>query len=280
MGAGTQADPMIPRKYRVMRIQRETPDTVSLTVSPADDGEPLAFAPGQFNMLYCFGVGEVPISLSGDPSQPSELVHTVRKVGAVTQALCSLKRGSVLGLRGPFGNPWPVEAAFGHDVVLVAGGLGLAPLRPALLYILMHRSRYGRVALLYGARSPADRLYSRQLEQWSKRRDLDVLQIVDVAPASWHGHVGLVTSLIPRLPIDPLHGFAFLCGPEVMMRFSAMELQRLGVKTENIYVSMERNMKCAVGYCGHCQFGPAFVCKDGPVFRYDRIAPFFHVREM
>ncbi len=272
------ANPMIPVPWRVQKARRETRDTFTLTLRPAN-GEPLpAFAPGQFNMLYLFGVGEVAISISGDPADQENLVHTIRAVGTVTRPMQRLKRGAVLGVRGPFGSPWPVEEAEGNDVVIVAGGLGLAPLRPALYRLLAHRQQYGRIVLLYGARTPRDLLYQRSLDQWQTRSGIEVAYTVDAAAEDWRGNVGVVTTLISKARFDPVHTTAMICGPEVMMRYVIMELEKLGVTDENIFISMERNMKCAIGFCGHCQFGPTFVCKDGPVFRYDRIEPFFKLR--
>ena len=273
-------DPMIPSRFRLRRVRRETYDTFTLELEPANGADGFSFAPGQFNMLYVFGVGEVPVSISGDPTNPQTLVHTVRSVGAVTQAICRLKRAGMLGVRGPFGDHWPVEEAVGSDVVIVAGGIGLAPLRPALYYLLSNREKYGRIVVLYGARTPEDLLYKPELEKWRGHFDLEVEVTVDTAPARWRGNVGVVTTLIPRARFDPLHTVAMVCGPEVMMRFTLRELDVRGVGAENIFISMERNMKCAVGLCGHCQFGPAFVCKDGPVFRYDQIQAFFAKREI
>lgn len=274
------ADPMLPQPYRVQRVWRELRDTCTLELVSDSGTAELSFAPGQFTMLYIFGVGEVPISISGDPTRPQTLVHTVRAVGTVTQALQRAKRGDVVGVRGPFGSSWPLEEARGNDVVLVAGGLGLAPLRPALYALLSHRDNYGRVVLLYGARTPQDMLYARELEQWRGRFDLDVEVSVDSASDAWRGQVGVVTTYIPKVPFDPLNTTAMICGPEVMMRFTVLELQKRGVEAAGIFVSMERNMKCAIGFCGHCQFGPTFICKDGPVFRYDRIQPWFGKREI
>ncbi len=271
--------PLWPLPYRVRARRRETRDTVTLELEAEGSGIG-GFAPGQFNMLYVFGVGEVPISLSGDPAYPSRLVHTVRMVGAVTTALGRLPRGGIVGVRGPFGTGWPVEEIAGSDVVIVAGGLGLAPLRPALYALLARRERFGRITLLYGARTPEDLLYKRDLQRWRGRMDLEVHVTVDAAPASWRGDVGLVTTLIPRARFDPDSTVAFVCGPEVMMRFVVRELQERGIPAERIYLSMERNMHCGIGVCGHCQYGPFFVCRDGPVFSYQRIAPFFRLKEL
>jgi NAD(P)H-flavin reductase len=271
---------MRPEPFEVRQVRRETGDTFTLTLTPVTGEQTRPFAPGQFNMIYVFGVGEVPISISGDPARPELLVHTVRAVGAVTRALQKLQRGDWVGVRGPFGTSWPVEQAHGQDVILVAGGIGLAPLRPALDHVLLHRALYGRVVLLYGARTPRDILYARELREWRGRFDIDVEVTVDRATVEWQGAVGVVTKLIQRAPFDPMNAMAMICGPEVMIRFAAVALERRGVATERVFVSVERNMKCAVGLCGHCQLGPFFVCRDGPVFAYDRLRPFFGLREV
>lgn len=273
-------DPMLPQPYRVHRVERETHDIFTLELEASNRSAVCPFSPGQFNMLYVFGVGEVPVCISGDPSKPKALVHTIRAVGAVTKAMCKPKPGNFLGVRGPFGSHWPVQEATGSDVVIVAGGIGLAPLRPAVYEILSHREKYGKVVLLYGTRTPADILYRRELEQWRARFDMEVYLTVDRAMGGWRGNVGVVPSLIAKAPFDPLHTVAMVCGPEVMMRFTVLELQKHGVAAENILVSMERNMKCGIGFCGRCQYGPTFICKDGPVFRYDRIRNLFGMREI
>ncbi len=263
--------PMFPWPFQIRQVKRETEDTFTVELLPPGESGEFSFRPGQFNMVYVYGVGEVPISISGDPSNPKVLVHTTRAVGAVTKAMDKLRRGDIVGIRGPFGVPWPIEQARGQDVVFVVGGIGLAPLRPALYEVLNHRKLYGKVVLLYGSRTPADILFLKELEQWRARFDLDVHITVDRAMSGWQGNVGVVTTLIPRAPFDPASTVAFICGPEIMMRFSAQELHKRGVDGDHIFLSMERNMKCAIGLCGHCQFGPLFVCKDGPVFRYDQI---------
>jgi NAD(P)H-flavin reductase len=267
----TAADPMASQIFEIQRVIRESYDTFTLELAPRDRYRTFSFKPGQFNMIYVFGVGEIPISISGDPAHPERLVHTTRSVGTVTNALNKLRVGDAVGIRGPYGNQWPIPEANGYDVVLVAGGIGLAPLRPALYQIQRHRERFGKVVLLYGTRSPEDILFRRELEKWRSRFDLEVYITVDYADSKWHGNVGVVTKLIPKAPFDPLNTIALVCGPEVMMRFTALELQKRGVSGQNIFVSMERNMKCAIGFCGHCQFGPMFICKDGPVFTYAEI---------
>jgi NAD(P)H-flavin reductase len=268
----------LPAAFRVADKQRETGDTWTLRLEP-EGAEIERFAPGQFAMLYAFGVGEAPISISrigGDGA----VVHTVRAVGAVTNAICAAQPGDVVGLRGPFGTAWPVAEAEGRDVVLVAGGIGLAPLRPVVHALLTDRERYGAVSILYGGRSPAELLYVHELEGWRARFDVDVAVTVDVADASWHGQVGVVTRLIPRAAFDPATAVAMMCGPEVMMRFAAVALQDAGVGDDRIWLSLERSMTCATGHCGHCQVGPLFICKDGPVLRRDVVEPLMRVPEL
>jgi NAD(P)H-flavin reductase len=274
-------DPLITHPYRVKRVQNETHDTFTLHLEPENgtNGN-FSFAAGQFNMLYMYGVGEIPISISGDPDKPEQLVHTTRAVGTVTKAMRKLKRGNVIGVRGPLGTDWPLDILEGKDVVFVAGGIGLAPLRSAMYHVVARRELYGKVVLLYGTRTPIDILFRKELERWKSRFDLDVYVTVDRAIGSWRGYVGVVTQLVARAPFDPRNTVTLICGPEIMMRFSIMEFDKRGVKSDSIYVSMERNMKCGIGHCGHCQFGPTFVCKDGPVYRYDKIKKLIDIREV
>lgn len=280
-------DPFVPRSYYVTRRTSEAPDTVTLELVPAAAGAQFlppvvapGFKPGQFNMLYAFGVGEIAVSMSGDPADRGRFVHTVRAVGAVSNAIAALEPHAALGVRGPFGSSWPVEAARGRDVVFIAGGLGLAPLRPAIYHVLAHRELYRRVILLVGMRNPAEILYRSLLDQWRERWDVQVEVTVDRADSTWHGHVGVVPALLPRVELDVTHVTAMVCGPEIMMRLAANALSVSGVALENIYLSMERNMKCAVGLCGRCQFGPAFICKDGPVMSMSRIGALLAVPEV
>ncbi len=278
--AAEPVSPMLPAVFRVRQVRRELADTWTLDLEPGDGRGSFRFAPGQFTMLYAFGVGEVPVSISGDPAKPERLVHTIRAVGATTRAICAMKRGAALGVRGPYGNPWPLAECEGRDVVLVAGGIGLAPLRPAIYHLIAHRDKFGKVVLLVGARTPADLLFNRELERWRGRFDLDVRVTVDSASADWRGDVGVVTVLIPRAGFDPARAVALVCGPEVMMRYCVAELRKQGMDLGRVHISMERNMRCAVAFCGHCQLGPTFVCKDGPVFPYTRMEPFLKVREI
>jgi NAD(P)H-flavin reductase len=272
-------DPFVPQPYRIARAVREAADMVTLDLIP-QKGEAPPFQPGQFNMLYAFGIGEVAVSVSGDPSDRSRFVHTVRSVGAESNSITALEPGSTIGLRGPFGTPWPMQAAEGKDVIIVAGGLGLAPVRPAIYHLLAQRGKFGRVALLVGMRNPSEILYRREIEQWRGHLDIEIEVTVDHADQSWHGNVGVVPALVPRMAFDPKNTVAMMCGPEIMMRFTANALRDAGMAPGAIYLSMERNMKCAIGLCGHCQYGPYFICKDGPVMSFDRIADIFSVREV
>ncbi len=272
-----------PRRYRVAKTRRETHDTVTMTLDAIDAAVP-APAPGQFTMLTVFGVGEVPISVSGADEPRIEadqgagtLVQTLRAVGAVTKALHDAKRGAVVGVRGPFGVGWDLAAARDRDVLVIAGGLGLAPLHPVLRAILGRRQLYRRVSVLVGARTPADILYIDELEQIS---DAHVAVTVDQPDDGWHGKVGLVTTLLAGAAFDPEDAVAYVCGPELMMRFTAEALVRHGVAADRIQLSLERNMRCGVGLCGHCQLGPLIVCRDGPVVTYDRVEPLLTVREL
>lgn len=271
--------PMLPRPFRIERVIRETIDTWTFHLR-ALDGGPFSFLPGQFNMIYVWGVGEVPISISGDPAHTAQLTHTIRAVGNVTTAMKKLRKGDVVGIRGPYGTAWPVAEVQGKDVLIITGGIGLAPLRPVMYHLLHHRDRYGKVLVLYGARSPEDMLYTKELEQWRGRFDLHVSVTVDHADRSWHDHVGVVTTLLPKFHLDQEMTAAMVCGPEIMMRFTIQSLLERAVAPEHIYVSMERNMKCGIGLCGHCQFGPHFICKDGAVFRYDRVRHLMLRREL
>ncbi len=275
----TLSDPMTPEPFRLVQRRKDLADTFTIELVPMNGGS-AAFQPGQFNMLYHFGVGEVPISISGDPKDSKKMVHTIRNVGAVTDAMSKLVKGDMVGVRGPYGSAWPVTDVEGADMVIIAGGVGLAPLRPAVYHVLANRKKYGRFVILYGARTPADILFLKELEKWSAHLDVYVGATVDHASGDWAGNVGTVTKLIPRANFDSENVAVFVCGPEIMMRFTISTLEERGVDKNSIYVSLERNMKCAVGFCGHCQFGGHFICKDGPVFPYGKIEDLFKIREL
>jgi NAD(P)H-flavin reductase len=275
-----RAAPMVPDRFRVIDKLQETDDTWTLALEPLDRAGPLEFDAGQFNMVYAFGAGEVPISISGDPDRPDRLVHTVRAVGATSEAVCAASPGDVLGIRGPFGSSWPLGQARGLDILVIAGGIGLAPLRPVVYELLSRKDEYKRALLLYGGREPKQLLFRDELEEWVTGHQLEVEVTVDIASGRWDGHVGVVPALIAEASFDPTYAVAFICGPEVMIRFTATALVDRGVDPDRIYVSMERNMKCAIGHCGHCQFGPEFVCRDGPIFSMEHIEHFFNLREV
>lgn len=271
----------VPVRYAVTDRQEETADTATLTLVPVDDpvNPP---EPGQFMMLTAFGIGEAPISVSGGGTDGDRrLLHTVRAVGAVTRALHVAEPDTVIGVRGPFGTDWGVADAVGHDLVFVAGGIGLAPLRPAIRAALDGDAhRRGRVVVLVGARTPDDLLFDADLAAWSRDSSVQLAVIVDQARVGWRGNVGLVTTLLKRANFNPARATAFLCGPEVMMRVVARELLDRGVSAEEIRLSLERNMQCGVGLCGHCQLGPLLTCLDGPVVTFDATAQLLAAKEL
>jgi NAD(P)H-flavin reductase len=277
MTSASARNVFVPAPMRVAQVTRELPDVVTWTLEPP---APFHFRPGQFNMLYAPAAGEVPISISGAASDPGRLVHTIRVVGGVTRAMERLAAGDEVGVRGPYGTAWPLDEARGQDVVVVAGGLGIAPLRPAILALLARRDDFGRVTIAYGARAPEAILYREEVAAWRARFDVEVEVIVDRAGRDWHGPVGVVTRLLSSAPIEPARTVALVCGPEIMMRFVLRELEGRGVAADRVWLSLERSMRCGVGLCGHCQLGPRFVCKDGPVYRADRVAPLLYVREL
>ena len=260
---------LVPRPAELVAITRESGDVFTLSVRATDVQ---GFLPGQFNQLSLPGIGEAPISIAG--SDGIGIEHTIRAVGAVTKALCALEPGAELGIRGPYGRPWPMDALAGAPVMVVAGGIGLAPLREALRVMLADPARFPDVRLIYGARTPEDLLYAREMLGWMERPGFRLWTTVDRAGPSWRGNVGVVTRLL-RKDTVPAGASAIMCGPEVMMRFTIEALGKLGVPDERQWVTMERHMKCATGVCGRCQYGPYFVCKDGPVFRYDEVKMLF-----
>lgn len=273
-------EPMSPRQFHVIRTCLDTKDVFTFSLR-AQDGSPFFFKPGQFNMLYLPAIGEAPISISGDPQKPDELVHTIRMVGPVTNTLGALKEGDTVGVRGPFGTGWPIESCKGKDLLIVAGGLGLPPLRPIIYEVCARRTDFRQISLVYGARTPQDLLFPDELERW-RQVGIEIITTVDKAEETdgWQGNVGLVTQYLHEVSVEPLQAIVMTCGPEIMMRFVALEAIKLGILEENIFLSMERNMRCAIGFCGHCQMGKYFVCKDGPVFCYTDLLNYLEIKEI
>ncbi|MDQ7859809.1 MAG: FAD/NAD(P)-binding protein [Armatimonadota bacterium] len=272
--------PLQPHAARLVTVTPEAPGIATYVFELADPAlrARYAFAPGQFNMLFLPGIGECAISLSSDAGEPGRLAHTVRAVGSVTRAIARLRPGDAIGLRGPYGSPWPVDRLRGRDLILVAGGIGLAPLRPVVYHLIRHRPAFGRVQLLIGARVPADLLFVSEYQAW-RAAEIEVIETVDRADETWTGRVGVVPVLFYQLRPDPRRTAVLTCGPEIMMRFVVYEALARRIPRDAIYLSLERNMKCAVAVCGRCQYGPFFLCKDGPVLSYDRVEPFFSVEE-
>ncbi len=273
--------PLHPYWAEIVRITPEAEGIATYWLRFADPGLQARyhFQPGQFNMVYLPGYGEAAISMSSDPEAEDRLVgHTIRFVGNVTQNIRRLKVGDQIGLRGPFGSAWPMQELEGQDIIIACGGIGLPPLRPALYHIIRNREKYGKVILLYGARSPKDLMYPSEYEAWQKA-DIDVQVTVDRGDETWQGQVGVVPMLFYRFRLDPRQSSVLTCGPEIMIRFVIFEALARRIPSERIYVSLERNMKCGQGSCGHCQIGPYFVCKDGPVFRFDALEKYFNVEE-
>ena len=274
-------NPWLPHMVRLHSIRQEVPGiaTYQLRFEDAELASAYSFEPGQFNMLYLPGYGEIAISISSDPDQPETLLHTIRIAGSVTRVLAGSEVGEQIGLRGPFGSAWPMDACRDCDVVIACGGIGIAPLRPALHHIINRRQDFGRVILLYGARARQSLLYTEEYESW-READVELEVTVDRDDGGWDGHIGVVPALFYRLRLDASRTRIFTCGPEIMMRFVVFEALARRIEPSNIFVSMERNMQCAVGFCGHCQLGPAFVCKDGPVFSYERMEPYLRLDDL
>ena len=263
-------DQMTPVPFHVRSVREELAHTFTLELEPPN-GE-FNFLPGQFTMMYAFGIGEVPISISSRSSNKGAILQTIRRTGAVTNALGRLKPGAYVGIRGPYGTSWPMDKAEGRDLLIIGGGIGLAPLRPAIYHALENRDRYNQVIILYGTRMPADILFKKELDLWTNRDDVTALVTVDAADRGWHGSVGVVTRLLGRVDFDPQNTTAMVCGPEIMMTVSAQRLMDdYDMPPEDLYVTMERNMKCGIGICGHCQFGSKFICTDGAVFPYSEV---------
>ncbi len=275
-------DTWVPVPARILEVREENFNTRTFILQFVDAKlrEMYRFVPGQFNMIYLSGVGEAAISISSNPHQTQTLAHTIRLVGSVTRAIDRLGVGGIVGLRGPFGHGWPMDKLEGKDVVILAGGIGLAPLRPVIYWLLHHREHVKRVVILYGCRTPEDRLYARELEAWAENGALDVLVTVDNATREWTGPVGVVTNLMRRIKVSAEHTVVMVCGPRILNRVAAWNFLQLHVPPTQVYVSLERNMNCGFGRCGHCQYGPKFVCRDGPVFCFADIADIFAKEEI
>ena len=271
--------PLAPIPYVVRSVILETPDTSTLVIEPRATRRIPRTRPGQFVMLYAFGVGESPIGVSGGNAE-GQLVHTVRNAGKVTAALTRLTPGDPVGVRGPYGRGWPISEARGKDVVIVAGGLGLPPLRQAVYELFEHRDDYGRIEIIYGARTPKDLVYYDEIQTWRRRRDIRLQVTVDAAGRDWYGDVGVVTTRIPDARFEPERTTAFVCGPEIMMKLTAQALVARRVSPDAIFLSLERNMKCAIGLCGHCQFQAPFICRDGPVLSYSAVERLLAIKEV
>ncbi|MEM8863919.1 MAG: FAD/NAD(P)-binding protein [Planctomycetota bacterium] len=266
---------------RIEQIRQETSDVSTYEFAWRDGAkeEGRSFAPGQFHMVYLPGYGEAALSISSNPAKSETFAHTVRRLGNVTHALARLSVGDSVGIRGPFGTPWPLDRFAGHDIVIASGGLGLAPLRPVIYELVSNRDRYGRVAIAYGARTPNDLLFADEFQSW-RDNDLEVAVTVDMDALGWDGPVGVVPGLIDTLDADFETAAVFICGPEIMMRYTVQEAFQRSAKSQNIFLAMERNMSCGMGLCGRCQIGPVLLCRDGPVVCYETIAPFLNLEDL
>ncbi|MCU0718736.1 MAG: FAD/NAD(P)-binding protein [Pirellula sp.] len=265
----------------IEEVRSETADVSTYRIRFQDDAiaNKYRFQPGQFNMLYVPRCGESAISLSGG-TDGNDMLHTIRFVGRVTNAIANLKTGDAIGVRGPFGVGWPVDACRGGNVILISGGLGLAPLRPMICEFTSNRSRYESITLLHGSRAPDQILFEDEFSEW-RRHGIAIQLTVDRADDHWEETVGVVTSLLDRMPInDPSNTRVLICGPEIMMHYCALGSVQKGISEQSIWLSMERHMQCAAGLCGHCQWGETFVCRDGPVFRFDTIRHLFRSRDL
>jgi NAD(P)H-flavin reductase len=274
------AQPMTPLWAELVDVHPEAPgvSTYWLKLKDPEIRESYHFNPGQFNILTVPGYGEAAISISSDIENVETVGHTIRLAGNVTNAIDRLSIGDTVGIRGPFGSHWPVEACIGKDIYIAAGGIGLPPLRPVIYHIMKNRENFGEVVVLYGARTPNDLQFKDEYETW-RDAGIDLMVTVDRADEGWEGTVGVVPVLFYHLRLKSQNSVTFTCGPEIMMRFVVYEALARRLEEENIYISFERNMKCGFGSCGHCQLGPYFVCKDGPVFSYQQLQPYFNVED-
>lgn len=275
-------DTWMPAPVRIVAVRAENFNTRTFTTEFVDQeiANVYRFAPGQFNMLYVPGVGEAAFSVSSDPAEPGRVEHTIRRVGSVTRALWRIPEGGMIGLRGPFGEGWPMEEMQGRHVVIVAGGIGIAPLRPVVYALLRDPDYCKRLVVLYGCRTPEDRVYAEQLEAWEETDAIEVLVTVDNATGQWAGPVGVVTDLLRRIKVAARETIVLVCGPKVLNRAAAWNFLQLHVPPERVFVNLERNMNCGFARCGHCQYGGRFVCSDGPVFRFADIAGIFATEDI
>ena len=262
-----EVSPYIPVWAEISRIENLTASEKLFEIHLLN-GACLGHMPGQFVELSVIGIGEAPISVSSAPREDSSFELAIRKVGNLTSAVHSLKVGDRVGIRGPFGTHFPVEETKGKDLLFVAGGIGLVPLRSFIQFVLEHRNEYGHVTILFGARNPSERLFLNELDQWKRREDIKYLDTVDRPDPNWKGHIGVITTLFPKIDIDPAKTYCIVVGPPVMYRFVILEAKAKGIRDRQIFLSLERRMKCGLGKCGHCQINHLYVCQDGPVFRY------------
>lgn len=262
--------PYLPKWAEISRIEKLT-ESEKLFQLRLSNGKPLGHQPGQFVEVSVMGIGEAPISISSPPINDNSFELAVRKVGNLTNAMHRLGVGDKLGIRGPFGTNFPTEEAKGKDVLFVAGGIGLVPLRSFIKFVLEHRKDYGEVTILFGARNPSEQLFLTELEEWRGRKDIRYLETVDRADATWKGNVGVITTLFSKVHVEPSKTICVVVGPPVMYRFVIMEAKAKGIPDTQIFLSLERRMKCGLGKCGHCQINKIYVCQDGPVLRYSDI---------
>lgn len=273
---------LLPQPAEILEKRQEADHiyTYRLSFCDAEQRRAFHFQPGQFNMLYAFGVGDVAISIASDPRDAEILEHTVRIVGNVTGALRELDQGDVVGIRGPFGSHWPMEDARGRDLIFITGGLGCAPVTGAIQYAMNRRDDYGKIKILHGVKTRQDLIYRQKFLAWQKHPDTEVILTSDQADREWKYQVGMVTNLVDQIQFDPGRTTVMMCGPEAMMHFTVKGFLKHGVAAHDIHLALERNMKCAMGFCGHCQYGPHFICKNGPILSFDRLEPFFWTREL
>jgi len=276
----TIANPYLPQVARIVERRQDAPTifTLRLVFEDAAQQSQYRFQPGQFNMVYLYGVGEVAISIVSDPEEETMFDHTIRVVGRVTEGLAKLQPGDRIGIRGPYGRGWPLAAAVGKNVLIVTGGLGCAPVVSVIRYVMRRRADYGKLTIIQGVKHSADLIYRQQYEEWARAPDTTVLIAANASAGPWPWHVGPVTELISQAEIAPDNTVAMMCGPEGMMIAAAKILLQRGVAEQQIYFSTERNMHCAIGHCGHCQFGGKFVCRNGPVFDYSEIKELLGIR--